>query len=483
LTVDPADDCTFWYTQEYIGASGSFNWRTRVGSFKFPSCGAAPGDDFTLTTNPTSGTVAAGSSTTFAINTSVLSGSAQTISLSIAGLPAGVTASFNPTSITAGASSTLTVTAAANAAATTAQLSVTGTGPSATHSANIALTVTTANQLPTVSITAPTAGSTVNGTITVSANAADADGTVASVRFELPNGTVVTDTSAPYSTTFNTTLVTDGAGYQFKATATDNAGASSSTATVSVTVQNGGGGTCINGTFNAAGLPLAIPDNNATGITSSLAVTGNGTVATLGLSLNITHTYRGDLVVTLVSPGGTQFIVSNRAGGSADNLVLQNSAIAAFAGQVAAGTWQLRVQDRAGADVGSLVSWSLTITGNCTPSTGWTGSASPNLPTIDNGQVCNTLTVAATGNAADAKLDISGRHDFRSILRGTLAHNGVTAAAFPTATFPTGAGTFSFLNRAVAGFSGDAAGTWTLCILDTDAFGDTGTLNTWSVHN
>jgi hypothetical protein len=42
LTVDPVDDCTFWYTQEYIPSNGSNNWRTRVGSFKFPGCGGSP---------------------------------------------------------------------------------------------------------------------------------------------------------------------------------------------------------------------------------------------------------------------------------------------------------------------------------------------------------------------------------------------------------------------------------------------------------
>lgn len=38
LTVDPADDCTFWYTTEYYDTTSSFNWRTRIGNFKFPSC-------------------------------------------------------------------------------------------------------------------------------------------------------------------------------------------------------------------------------------------------------------------------------------------------------------------------------------------------------------------------------------------------------------------------------------------------------------
>jgi hypothetical protein len=38
MTVDPSDDCTFWYTQEYYSATGAFNWRTRIGNFKYPVC-------------------------------------------------------------------------------------------------------------------------------------------------------------------------------------------------------------------------------------------------------------------------------------------------------------------------------------------------------------------------------------------------------------------------------------------------------------
>lgn len=38
MTVDPVDDCTFWYTNEYIPSNGSYNWKTRIASFKFPSC-------------------------------------------------------------------------------------------------------------------------------------------------------------------------------------------------------------------------------------------------------------------------------------------------------------------------------------------------------------------------------------------------------------------------------------------------------------
>ena len=237
---------------------------------------------------------------------------------------------------------------------------------------------------------------------------------------------------------------------------------------------------CANGTSNATGLPLAIPDNNATGITSTLPVSGDGTVNSLSLSLNITHTFRGDLKVTLISPTGTQFVVANQTGGSADNIIISNQAITAFAGQIVAGNWQLKVQDLAAADVGTLNSWSLTIAGKCAR---WFGSAAPNMPTVDNGSACTSISVADTGDAVLAKLDISGSHDFRSVLRGTLAHNGITKDAFPTGTFPSSSGIFSFSNRSVAGFTGSATGTWTLCIVDTDAFGDTGVLNTWSIHD
>ncbi len=38
MTVDPVDDCTFWYTTEYLKASGTFNWSTWITSFKMPGC-------------------------------------------------------------------------------------------------------------------------------------------------------------------------------------------------------------------------------------------------------------------------------------------------------------------------------------------------------------------------------------------------------------------------------------------------------------
>jgi hypothetical protein len=41
MTLDPIDQCTFYYTNEYLKTNGAFNWSTRIASYKFPSCTAA----------------------------------------------------------------------------------------------------------------------------------------------------------------------------------------------------------------------------------------------------------------------------------------------------------------------------------------------------------------------------------------------------------------------------------------------------------
>jgi subtilisin-like proprotein convertase family protein len=543
MNIDPTDDCTFWYAQEYMGTSGSFNWRTRIGTFKFPTCGAQT-NDFSISVTPASQTVAAGSSTTYTVSTAVTAGAAQTVTLSVSGLPTGVTGSFNPTSVTAGGSSTLTLTVAAGTAAGTTNFTITGAGTSVTHTTNASVTVTNQNQAPTVSITSPASGSTVSGTITVSASAADADGTVASVKFDLPDGTSVTDTTAPFSTAFDTTKVPNGSA-TFRATATDNQGATAvatvtvtvannraptvsitspvngstvsgtitvaasasdpdgtiasvrfdlpdgtsvtdttapfstafdttkvangsrvfsatatdnqgatAVATVTVTVANNQAPTvsitspvngstisgaitvaasasdpdgtiasvrfdlpdgtsvtdttapfsaafdttripngsatfratatdnqgatavatvtvtvhnCLDHTFSAQDPPGPIPDNDPLGLTSSIDVTGTGNVGALSLSLDLAHPFRSDLMVTLISPAGTQFSVSSRQGDSQDNLVIVNQAITAFDGETLAGAWHLSVRDLARGDAGTLNSWSLTLRESCSP--------------------------------------------------------------------------------------------------------------------
>ena len=115
----------------------------------------------------------------------------------------------------------------------------------------------------------------------------------------------------------------------------------------------------------AAGIP--IPDNNPNGIERSLATNETGMISGVQVAIDITHTYIGDLVVSLISPAGTRVVLHDRAGGSADNLIKTFSqtstpALLGLRGQPLAGQWKLRVADLDAVDVGKLNNWSLKIT-------------------------------------------------------------------------------------------------------------------------
>ncbi len=109
-----------------------------------------------------------------------------------------------------------------------------------------------------------------------------------------------------------------------------------------------------------------IPDNNPAGIESNLTVAENGQIQDLEVDLDITHTYIGDLTVTLVSPAGTQIALHNRSGGWRDNIVrsftfADTPDLQSLRGQSLEGVWRLRVVDREAADVGKLNRWALKI--------------------------------------------------------------------------------------------------------------------------
>jgi bacillolysin len=86
------------------------------------------------------------------------------------------------------------------------------------------------------------------------------------------------------------------------------------------------------------------------------------TIDKLKLDLDLAHTYRGDLKVTLTSPSGKSAVISDRAGGSADDLKGSFDLSTQFAGEKTAGEWTLTVEDKARRDTGTLKSWSLTAT-------------------------------------------------------------------------------------------------------------------------
>lgn len=125
------------------------------------------------------------------------------------------------------------------------------------------------------------------------------------------------------------------------------------------TVQAVTGGSTGGTTFTST-TAVSIPDNGAA-IESSIPVTGvtGNAPSTLQVGVDITHTYRGDLVLDLVAPDGSTYRLKASSSDSADNLVTTYSVNASS--EVANGTWKLRVQDVADADTGRLNNWKLTF--------------------------------------------------------------------------------------------------------------------------
>lgn len=141
MAVDPTDGCTFWYGDEYIPSKGTFNWKTRIATFKFPGCGTAPPtNDFSISGSPASQSVNQGAGTSYSVSTTTTAGTAQTVNLSSSGLPAGAAATFSPTSVTSGGTSTMAITTSSSTPAGTYTITVTGTGPT-THSTTVSLVI------------------------------------------------------------------------------------------------------------------------------------------------------------------------------------------------------------------------------------------------------------------------------------------------------------------------------------------------------
>jgi hypothetical protein len=138
MTVDPVDDCTFWYTQEYMKTTGSFNWSTRIANFKFTGCGGSSGT-VTLTPNSlnfgnqTVGTASSPQTVTLANN--------QSVSLSITSVAAsGDYSQTNTcgTSVPANGSCTISVTFTPTTSGTrTGTLTVTDNGPGSPQMASL----------------------------------------------------------------------------------------------------------------------------------------------------------------------------------------------------------------------------------------------------------------------------------------------------------------------------------------------------------
>src|SRR5882672_4449089 len=336
MSVDPADDCTFWYANEYLPVSGNFNWNTRLASFSFPSC-VSTAPDFTLSATPPSQTVVQGNSTSYTVTVGAVNGFTGTVTFSASGLPAGANATFSPPTITTSGSSTMTVTTASGTPTGSHTITVTGTSGTAIHTTTVTLVVNAA-ATPDFSLSASpgsvaiTQGTSGTSTITITRQngfagnvTLSASGQQSGVTWSYsPNpastsSSTLTLTASSTATTGTTTVTITGtsgslihtttisltvnpaAGANFSLSASPSSVAitrgSSGTSTITITRQNGFTG---NVTLSASGQPSGVtasfspnPATSASTITftaSSNAVRGTFTVTVMGTSASLSHT-------------------------------------------------------------------------------------------------------------------------------------------------------------------------------------------------
>ncbi|CCK26661.1 Extracellular basic protease [Streptomyces davaonensis JCM 4913] len=143
-------------------------------------------------------------------------------------------------------------------------------------------------------------------------------------------------------------------------TCSGGCGAGLADATKTVQAVSGSGGSTGGTTFTSTSA-VSIPDAGSA-VESPITVSGvsGNAPSTLQVGVDITHTWRGDLVIDLVAPDGSTYrLKSASSSDSADNVITTYTVNASS--EVANGTWKLRVQDTAAQDTGRINSWKLTF--------------------------------------------------------------------------------------------------------------------------
>lgn len=247
-------------------------------------------------------------------------------------------------------------------------------------------------------------------------------------------------------------------------------------------------------TLNRSSSPnRAIPDNNQTGISDTINIAEALAISTIKVGVDITHTYRSDLRVTMTTPWGTIIELHPKGqGGDGDDLKVTYDetalpALATLRGQSTQGAWQLTVQDLAPADTGRLNRWVLEFTavGAAVVPIELKESPGTPIPDFPHAGIERSLTAAGTSKVGSIEVSVDISHTYIGDLRVSLVSPAATEVVlhgradgsqhnlvrtFTAATTP-----------ALSGLIGQlAAGAWRIKISDHEGQ-DQGKLNSWRV--
>ncbi len=234
-----------------------------------------------------------------------------------------------------------------------------------------------------------------------------------------------------------------------------------------------------------------IPDNDPVGIYDIIDVPQSIRLSSISVKVDITHTFCGDLRLSLVSPSGAEIVLQDRQGGRKAELKrtyssAENQALASLLGERTKGQWRLRVQDLMPADQGTLNSWSLLLDGKAQGVEELEESPGIIIPDNKTEGVTRSLKAQKPGKVGELSVSVDISHTWISDLRVALISPAGTSVllhnlqggdsdnivkTYDTASTPELA---KFVNEPISG-------NWTLKISDL-AHEDLGKLNAWSVR-
>ncbi len=417
LNVDPVDDCTFWYTQEYYAPVGAltaacgtslFCWQTRVFSFRLPSCTSAPlqGRIQGVVRNSVTNAPVPGATVVLGNGYAGTSDGAGGYAINVpASSYTGVATKSGYTPDTE-----LLITVAAGGVVTR-DFQIVGVPilDAVNPIANDNVAGGNANNLidfdecPAITITANNSGAAIatNTQGVLSTSAPGVTVTTANANFGSITPGFGANSLTPFVIQTAPTFV-PGSPINFSLALTSTEGSWNETISLATGIGNDFG-------FPSATTPAAIPDNLPAGVNVPIVVSGlTSPVSDVQLALRITHSWVGDLVATLSGPGGVPVVnlfTSPGASGvnnSSDNLgadcpagsndlilsatgtapiqgiasanntvgtFTPEAAFTPFSGIVGNGSWTLNVRDIAAQDTGTVECVALKI-GNFTYTSG-----------------------------------------------------------------------------------------------------------------
>jgi subtilisin-like proprotein convertase family protein len=195
------------------------------------------------------------------------------------------------------------------------------------------------------------------------------------------------------------------------------------------------------------------------------------------VEVHILHSFVSELIVTLVAPDGSAYVLRNRELGSAGGI--HQTYVVNLSSEVAEGTWKLRVQDVYQGYTGTIDSWALNVSGG-TPDC--TGTNNADVPISDVSTVTSTVNVSG-GCAGYASATSQVKVDIVHSYSGDLV---VTLVAPDGSTYllrnRTGGRNADIHETYTLNLSSETRnGIWKLRVEDV-GFGYTGFIDTWTLN-